>query len=201
MVTGPEEELAGFLEFGDLPLTFPFDEASQHGRCLQQEADGAMDTPMGNGTGMLPLEDGQLQHQISRRNPIGPVGGYPPPFHQMNLGGELYNRNPHPHPQLQVPPYRPQSMIPPTPTSIEMHGDPPRYYQAAGEHHPHALYDRLGTHMKDAVRLMDAGGVRGFGGYGLIRYADHVYPAGLPRGHPARCAIPISRVCGARRVL
>lgn len=151
IVTGPEEELASFLEFADLPLTFSFDEGPQHGRGLQQEADGAMDTPMGNGSGMLPLADGQLQHQLNHHNPIGSMSGYQPQFHQMSIAGEIFNQQ-HSHLGLQVPAYRPQGMIPPTPTSIEMHGDQQRYYQTAGDHNPHAIYDRLGTNIKDQVR-------------------------------------------------
>lgn len=154
IVTGPEEELASFLEFADLPLTFPFDEAPQHGQSLQQEADGAMDTPMGNGSGMLPLADGQLQHQLHHPNPIGSMSGYQSQFHQMGIPGEIFNQQQqqHSHLGLQVPSYRPQGMIPPTPTSIEMHGDQQRYYQTTGDHNPHGIYDRLGTHMKDQVR-------------------------------------------------
>lgn len=163
IVTGPEEELASFLEFADLPLTFPFDEAPQHGRSLQQEADGAMDTSMGNGSGMLPLEDGPLQHQLNHPNAMGSMGGYQPQFHHMGIPGDLFNPHQHPHLQLQVPPYRPQGTIPPTPTSIEMHGDQQRYYQAAGDHNPHAIYDRLGTNIKDQVRPLDARGLDGTG--------------------------------------
>lgn len=162
LVTGPEEELASFLEFADLPLTFPFDEAPQHGPSLQQEADGAMDTPMGNGSGILPLADGQLQHQLNHPNPVGSMAGYQPQFHPMSIPGDLFNQHQqHPHLQLQVPPYRPQGMIPPTPTSIEMHGDRQRYYQTAGDPNPHGIYDRLGTNIKDQVRILDAPGVGG----------------------------------------
>ena len=153
IVTGPEEELASFLEFADLPLTFSFDETPHHGRSLQQQADGAMDTPMGDGSGMLPLADGQLQHQINHPNSIGSMSGYQPQFHQMSIPGEIFNQQQQPHLQLHVPPYRPQGIIPPTPTSIEMHGDQQRYYQTAGDHNPHAIYDRLGTNMKDQVRI------------------------------------------------
>lgn len=158
IVTGSEEELASFLEFADLPLTFSFDEAPQHGRSLQQEADGAMDTPMGNSSGILPLADGQLQHQLNHPNPTGSMGGYQPQFHQMSIPGEMFNQQPqqHPHLPLQVPHYRPQGMIPPTPTSIEMHGDQQRFYQTAGDHNAHLIYDRLGTNMKDQVRILDA---------------------------------------------
>lgn len=166
IVTGPEEELASFLEFADLPLTFPFDEAPQHGRSLQQEADPTMDTPMGNGGGMLPVADGQMQHQLKYPNPIGSMGGYQSQFHHMSIPGELFNQPPqqqHPHLPLQVPPYRPQGMIPPTPTSIEMHGDQQRYYQTAGDHNQHAMYDRLGTNIKDQVRIFDTQGL-GSGG-------------------------------------
>ena len=157
IVTGSEEELASFLEFADLPLTFPFDETPQHGHSLQQEADGAMDTPMGNGSGMLPLADGQLQHQLNHPNHIESMGGYQPQFQHMSIPGELFTQQQqqqqHPHLQLQVPPYRPQGIIPPTPTSIEMHGDQQRYYQTAGDHNPHAIYNRLGTNIKDQVRV------------------------------------------------
>lgn len=160
IVTGPEDELASFLEFGDLPLTFAFDEATQHERGLQQEADGAMDLPMANGAGMLPLGDGQLQHRVDQQDPMGPISAYEPQFHQMNIAGELFHSHQHPHLQLQVPSYRTPGMIPPTPTSIEMHGDPPRYYHTARDHQSQALYDRLGTNAKDQVRLIDARGGR-----------------------------------------
>ena len=153
---------------------------------------------MGNDTGVLPLEDGQLQHQINHPNSMRPIGGYEPQFHHISIAGELFNHHQQRHPQLQVPPYRAQGMIPPTPTSMEMHGDQPRYYHTAGDHHPQGLYDRFGTNMKDQVRSIDA---RGFEWHGLIPFSDNIHPLSLPGGHALGYAISISRVCCARRVL
>ena len=155
---GAEDELASFLEFGDLPLTFSFDEAPQPGGSLQQEADTAIDTSMRDGTGIISVGDGQLQHQINHPNAMGSISAYGSQFHQMSMPAALFNQHHNSHLQLQVSPYRTPGMIPPTPTSIEMYGDPPRYYSTARDKHPQVLYDPLGTNANDQVRLVDARG-------------------------------------------
>lgn len=149
MVSGPEEEFANFLEFGDLQLSFPpFEGAVQDGSELQQEPGGAMDTPMGNETGVLELEDGHNNHQeLNQRNPLRFMAGFQgstETFHEMHMQTDLFN--PHQHQQLHMhgPQYRGRNIIPPTPNSIEMHGDQARYYRSAGEHQTHTTYERYG---------------------------------------------------------
>lgn len=156
MVSGPEEEFASFLEFGDLQLSFPpFEGAVQDGSELQQEPGGAIDTPMGNEAGVLELEDGHNHQEMNQRNPLRFVGGYQgstESFHEIHMPTELFN--PHQQPQLQMhgPHYRGQNIIPPTPNSIEMHGDQARYYRPAAQ----ATYERYGRNQhqnqKDQVR-------------------------------------------------
>lgn len=161
MVSGPEEDFANFLEFGDLQLPFtPFENAVQDGSELQQEPVVAMDTPMGNETGVLELEDGHNHQEMNQRNPLRFMAGFQGStenFHEMQMQTDLFN--PHQQQQLHMhgPQFRGQNIIPPTPTSIEMHGDQARYYRSAGEHHPHTTYERYGRNQsqnqKDQVRI------------------------------------------------
>lgn len=164
MVSGPEEEFANFLEFGDLQLSFPpFEGAVQDGSDLQQEPGGALDVPMGNEAGVLELEDGHNHQEMNQRNPLRFMAGFQgstEPFHEMHMQTELFN--PHQQQQLHMhgPHYRGQGIIPPTPNSIEMHGDQACYYRSAGEHHTQATYERYGRNQslnqKDQVRIFKA---------------------------------------------
>lgn len=166
MVSGPDDEFANFLEFGDLQLSFPpFEGAVQDGSELQQEPGGAMDTAMENETGVLELEDGQSHPEMNQRIPPRFMAGFQgstESFHEMHMQADLFN--PHRLQQLhmQGPQYRSQNIIPPTPNSIEMHGDQARYYRSAGEHHTQTAYERYGRnqsqHQKDQVRMLSASG-------------------------------------------
>lgn len=157
MVSGPEEEFASFLEF-DLQLSYPFEGGHQDGRDLQQEPDSGMDTSMGNGAGVVRLENGPVQQHMDHCNSIVTMNGFhgpPEPFHDINVPGELFNQHQQPHLHMHGPQYSGQNIIPPTPTSIEMHGEPARYYQSR-DHHAQAIYDRFGRHPKDQVCILEA---------------------------------------------
>lgn len=159
MTSGPEEEFANFLEFGDLQLTFPpFEDAVQDGRELQQEAGGAMDTPMGNEPGRLGLDDGPMQQELDQHSSMRFMDGFhssADSFHEMTMHTGLFNpHQSHPLHQLHGPQFRGQNIIPPTPDSIEMHGDPTRYYRSSGEHQSQVTYERFGRNQNDQVRIL-----------------------------------------------
>lgn len=156
MVSGPEDEFANFLEFGDLQLTFPYDGGHQDGRELQQEPGGGMDTSMENGAGPVRLENGPAQRHMDQCSTMAAMNGYhtsTEPFHDLNISGELFNQQPQSHLHLHGPQYSGQNVIPPTPNSIEMHGEQARYYQSSRDHHSQAIYDRLSRNQKDQVRM------------------------------------------------
>lgn len=156
MTSGPEEEFANFLEFGDLQLTFPpFEDTVQDGRELEQDSGDAVDTRMGNEAGGLGLEDGQMQQEMDQHSSMRFMDGFhgsAESFHEMNMPTGLFNHQ-HPLQQLHGPQYRGQNIIPPTPNSIEMHGDPTRYYRPSGEPQSHVTYERFGRNQNDQVRL------------------------------------------------
>lgn len=156
MVSGPEDEFASFLEFGDLQLTFPYEGGHQDGRELQQEPGGGMDTSMGNGAGVVRLENGPVQQQMDQCSSMAAMNGYhasTEPFHDLNIQGEIFNQQQQSHLHLHGPQYNGQNVIPPTPNSMEMHGEQARYYQSSRDHHSQAMYDRLGRNQKDQVRI------------------------------------------------
>ena len=162
MTSGPEEEFANFLEFGDLQLTFPpFEDTVQDGRELQQDSADAIDTQMGNEAGGLGLEDGQMQQELDPHRSMrfmDDFNGSADSFQEMNMPTGLFTPHPqHTLQQLHNPQYRGQNMIPPTPNSIEMHGDPTRYYRSSGEHQSHVTYERFGRHQNDQVRIFSPG--------------------------------------------
>lgn len=152
MVSAPEEDFASFLEFGDLQLQFPnFDGVVQDGRELQQEPAGTMDTSMGD-------EQGLMRQEMSQGNSMQAMNGFhgsTDSYHDMNMQPDLYSPNQQQQMHIHAPhQYHGQNMIPPTPNSIEMHGDHTRYYRSSGEHQSQAVYERFGRNpQKDQVRI------------------------------------------------
>lgn len=160
MVSAPEEDFASFLEFGDLQLQFPnFDGVVvQNGSELQQEPTGSMDTSMGNEQGLMRLEDGNMQQNMDQGNSMqtmNPFQGSTDSFHNLNIHSDLYAPNQQQQMHIHVPhQYHGQNMIPPTPNSVEMHGDHTRYYRPSGDHQTQAVYERFGRNpQKDQVRI------------------------------------------------
>lgn len=161
MVSAPEEDFASFLEFGDLQLQFPnFDNVVPDGRELQQEPAGTMDTSMGDEQGLMRLEDGHMRQEMSQGNSMQAMNGFhgsTDSYHDMNMQPDLYSPNQQQQMHIQTPhQYHGQNMIPPTPNSIEMHGDHTRYYRSSGEHPTQAVYERFGRNsQKDQVRILN----------------------------------------------
>lgn len=157
----PEEDFASFLEFGDLQLQFPnFDGVVQDGRELQQqESTGTMDTSMGNEEGLMQLEDGNMQQQnMDQGNPMQTMNRFQAStdsFHNLNIHSDLYAPNQQQQMHIRAPhQYHGQNMIPPTPNSVEMHGDQTRYYRPLGDHQTQAVYESFGRNpQKDQVRI------------------------------------------------
>lgn len=159
MVSAPEEDFASFLEFGDLQLQFPnFDGVVQNVRELQQEHTGTMDTSMGNEQALMRLEDGNMQQNMDQGNSMQTMNafqGSTDSFHNLNIHSDLYAPNQQQQMHIHVPhQYHGQNMIPPTPNSVEMHGDHTRYYRPSGDHQTQAVYERFGRNpQKDQVRI------------------------------------------------
>lgn len=159
MVSAPEEDFASFLEFEDLQLQFPnFDGVVQDGRELQQEPTETMDTPMGNEQGLMRLEDGNMPQDMDQGNSMQNMNGFQgstSSYHNLNIHSDLYTpihqQQMHIHAPRQ---YHGQNMIPPTPNSIEMHGDHTQYYRPSGDHQAQAVYESFGRNpQKDQVRI------------------------------------------------
>lgn len=156
MVSGPEDEFASFLEFGDLQLNFPYEGGHQDGQELQQESGDGMDTSMGNGSEVIRLENGPVQQQVDQCNSLTALNSYhgsAESFDDLNIQGELFNQHQQSHLHLHGPQYNGQNVIPPTPNSIEMHGEQARYYQTPRDH-SQPVYDRLGRNQKDQVCIL-----------------------------------------------
>lgn len=159
MVSAPEEDFASFLEFGDLQLQFPsFDGVVQDGRELQQEPTGTMDTSMGNEQGLMRLEDGHMQQDLNQGSSMQTMNdfqGSTDSYHDLSMHSDLYTPNQRQQLHIHAPHhYHGQNMIPPTPNSIEMHGDHTRYYRPSGDHQAQAVYEHFGRNsQKDQVRI------------------------------------------------
>lgn len=156
MVSGPEEEFANFLEFGDLQLTFPsFEGPMPDGGDLRQEAGSAMDIPMGNRGEVLGLDEEHMPEEMNQNDPMRFMDGFQgstESFHEMNMRAELFHPLQQQQSHTHSAHYRSQNIIPPTPNSIELHGEHTRYYRSSGEHQSQAVFERFGRNQKDQVR-------------------------------------------------
>lgn len=152
MVTAPEDDFSGFIDFET--LSFPtFDATPIPDAALHQhhDAGGTMDTTM-EGTGsMLALEHESMQ-QIEHLNQIPTMNNYPPttePFPDMNMSPSLMHQAQQIPLHMQHQRYHGQNAVPPTPTSIEMHGGHPQYYQPTPEQqHQQQMYEHYKRQQK-----------------------------------------------------
>ena len=154
MVSGPEEDFSNFLEFGDLQLAFPgFDGAPQN--CAEAREDGgAMDTSTENPAGMMGLENEQMQQPLEQPTTMATINGFhasAQPFPDMGMQAEFLEQQPQPHYVMQGQQYHGQHIVPPTPRSIEMHGDPTRYSQQPVDSQAQAMYEHYRRKQKDQV--------------------------------------------------
>ena len=156
MVSGPEEDFSTFLEFGDLQLTFPgFDGAPQNRAEVQEDA-GAMDTSTENHAGMMGLENGQMQQHLERPTTMATMNGFhasAQPFPDMGLQTEFLEQQPQPHYAMQGQQYHGQHVVPPTPRSIEMHGDQAPYNQQPVDPQAQAMYEHYRRKQKHQVSV------------------------------------------------
>ena len=154
MVSGPEEDFSTFLEFGDLQLTFPgFDGGPQTGGEVQDDA-GAMDTSTENTAGMMGMEDRRMQQHLGQPTSMPSMNGFHAPvqpFPDMDMQTEFLDQQSQPHFPMQGQQYHGQHIVPPTPRSMEMHGDQLRYNQQPVDAQAQAMYEHYRRRQKDQV--------------------------------------------------
>ncbi|MCJ1409157.1 hypothetical protein MMC19_003235 [Ptychographa xylographoides] len=141
MVSAPEDDFSSFLDFNDLQLNFStFDGASPEGESGRQGLGHGIDAEMENGVGMMVMKDGDLQQQIDPSLASMPTAlPEPQDVHSsseslldMNMQVQLFHQQQlHYHQQLRMEALYHQrpGMVPPTPTSLEIHGQPRSYPQ------------------------------------------------------------------------
>ena len=157
IVSGPEDEFANFLDFTDLGFG-AYDAVD-----LQHNGAGAMDTSMEGATSMLGLEQGQLPLQqeqppsMDQRNHTTPMNGFhgsTDPFPDLAMQQDLFDQQQQQQQQLhlQNQPYHVPNVVPPTPSSLEIHGGHAQYYHTPADHQQMHMYDHYRRNQKDQVR-------------------------------------------------
>lgn len=152
MVSGPDEDFANFLEFGDLQLNFPsFEPTPQNGGRVHQDADVAMDTTMENVTEIPDYGEAHVPPQLNRStsNPLlNDYCGNQEHLFDMQIPTEHFNQ--HPQAYAKGRSHYTQGMVPPTPNSIEMHVGHPPYYQMPVHQQAH-MYEHYQRNQRDQV--------------------------------------------------
>ncbi|MCJ1359589.1 MAG: hypothetical protein MMC33_009591 [Icmadophila ericetorum] len=157
MVSGPDDDFASFLEFNDLQLNFPAfdDNVHQDGDEMQQESVNALDTRMDNEVGMMGnMQQQQIDPSLMPSTPmagLSSINGSNESLMDLNMQAQMHRqRQQHQYQQDVQNHYQRQGMIPPTPTSIEMHGGGSHYYpqidpqtQAVYEHYARKQQDQI----------------------------------------------------------
>ncbi len=160
MVSGPEEDFSTFLEFGDLQLTFPdFDGGPQNRGEVQEDA-GAMDTSTEDSAVMIALGDGRMQQHLAQPTSMPAMNGFhaAQSFPDMGMQTEFLDQRSQSHFSMQGQQYHGQLIVPPTPRSIEMHGDQARYSQQPVDLQAQAMYEHYRRKQKDQVRSLAPNG-------------------------------------------
>ena len=157
IVSGPEDEFANFLDFTDLAF------AGYDGIDLQPNGAGAMDTSMEGAATMLGLDHGQMQLQqeqpplpMDQQNHATPMNGFhasTEPFSDLAMQQDILDQQQQQQQQLhmQNQRYRGPNVVPPTPSSMEMHGGHAQYYPTAADHQQIHMYDHYRRNQKDQV--------------------------------------------------
>ena len=159
MVSGPEDDFANFLEFGDLQLNFPTFDAEQHVGGGQQDPIPGLDTNMENEVGMIGMKDGDIAQQIDpsltamQASPqLQDLNGSSESLMDLSIQAQIFHQqqlNYHQQRLLQGH-YHRQGLIPPTPNSLEIHGQPRSYPQL--DPHARAMYEHYARKQQDHVR-------------------------------------------------
>lgn len=161
MVSGPDDDFANFLEFGDLQLNFPaFDQEAQDGRSGQQSSLDGLDTNIDNGVGMMAMKGGEMPLQIdpsltsmqTSASDLQDLHGSSESLMDMNMQAQLFHQQQmHYHQQRLIEGhYHRQGMVPPTPNSLEMHGQPRSWPQLDPQ--SRAMYEHYARKQQDQVR-------------------------------------------------
>ena len=158
MVSGPEDEFANFLDFGDLNFS-GFDGIQQRETELEQQNGGmAMDTSVDLGAGQaFGLEHGhmpqQQQQMGSHSHAIG-LNGYhtsAESFPELDLQSEMFKQQ-QGRMHIQNQTYRSQNVVPPTPNSMEMQAAHTNYYQNHIDQQQLHLYEQY-RRQKEQVHI------------------------------------------------
>lgn len=161
MVSGPEDEFASFLDFGDLNFAAFGDgtNAPVNGTAgpLQPQDGGAnvMDTNMeGTPTGpILGAGMPQMQEPAQMNGMTGFEGAMPDVDISSDFLDGQQPRHAQRHPQMQQPRYYGHNPVPPTPNSLEMHGSHGEYYQSHVDRQQQLMYEHYRRHhQNDQVR-------------------------------------------------
>jgi len=156
MVSAPEVDYTNFLDFGDINFS-AFDGIPEPDAELQQQnCAGPMDTSMEGSAAMLGLDNGQIQHQMGQHTTAPSMSGFQSstdPFLDLALQSELFEQRQQQrqHIHMQNQRCHGQHAIPPTPTSLEMHGGHAQYYTTPTEHQQLHMYDHYRRNHKDQV--------------------------------------------------
>ena len=155
IVSGPEDEFANFLDFTDLGF------GGYDGLDLQPNGAGAMDTSMEGAASILGLDQGQMQLQqeppqpMDQQNHANPMNGFhdsAEPFSDLAIQQELFDQQQQQQLHLQNQHYQRPNVVPPTPSSLEMHGGHSQYYPTPADHQQIHVYDHYRRNQKDQVR-------------------------------------------------
>ena len=138
MISAPEEDFANFLEFGDLQLNFPAFDTEAPDATTEQNPNHGVDTTMETGGGLVGMK-GDIQLQIdpnllpmqTSMAEMRALHGSTDSLLDMNMQAQIFH-----HQQLQYHQqrrmqnlYHTQGMVPPTPSSLEIQGQPRSYPQ------------------------------------------------------------------------
>ena len=156
IVSGPEDEFANFLDFTDLGF------GGYDGIDLQPNGAGAMDTSMEGAATILGLDQGQMQLQqeqpppMDQRNHATPMNGFhgsTESFSDLAMQQDLFDQQQQQQQQLHMQNQRYQgpNVVPPTPSSLEMHGGHAQYYPNPADHQQVHMYDHYRRNQKDQV--------------------------------------------------
>ncbi|MCJ1283708.1 hypothetical protein MMC26_003039 [Xylographa opegraphella] len=158
MVSGPEDDFASFLEFGDLQLNFPtFDEEQQTVAGGQAGPIPGLNTTMATEVGMVAMKEGEIQQQIDpnlaamRLSPqdLRELHGASESSMDLSIQAQMFHQqqlNYHQQ-RLMQGHYHRQGMVPPTPNSLEMHGQPRSYPQMDPQ--ARAMYEHYARKQQD----------------------------------------------------
>lgn len=157
IASAPDDEFGNFLEFGDLQLDFPsFERVAHDGRTDRQDVDTdtSMDATMENAPTMVDFGIAHLsqQPQQSTSNPLMSYNGMGQLFN-MPMSREQFHESQHPHLHIKTQRQYHPGMVPPTPSSIEMHGGMPGYYHTPVHQQPQA-YEYYQRSQRDQVNLL-----------------------------------------------